>query len=66
MVQTRSGKGVYDDVPESLIYHRGAFCPLVPPPSSPTPPVSLEQLLAPLNVIVQMMATIHERQAGQS
>jgi hypothetical protein len=30
------------------------------------PPVSLEQLLAPLNAIVQMLAAIDGRQVGQS
>jgi hypothetical protein len=53
MVLTRSGKGVYDDVPGFTTRHRGAFRPPVPPPSPPTSPVSLEQLLAPLNVIMQ-------------
>jgi hypothetical protein len=66
MVQTRSGKGVYDDVPESLNYHRGTFHSPVPPPSPPAPSVSLEQLLAPLNAIVQRLAAIDERQTVQS
>jgi hypothetical protein len=64
MVQTRSGKGVYDDVPESSTRRRGAFCPPVPPPSPPMPLVCLEQLLASLNAIVQKLAAIDERQAG--
>jgi hypothetical protein len=66
MVQTRSGKGMFDDVPESLTRHRGIFHPPMPPPSPPVPPVSLEQLLVPLNAIVQRLAAINERQAGQS
>jgi hypothetical protein len=66
MVQTRSGKGEYDEVPESSNRHRGAFCPPEPPPSPPTPPTSLEQLLAPLNAIVQRLTAIDECQAGQS
>jgi hypothetical protein len=57
---------MYDDVPESSTRRRGAFHPPVPPPSRPTPPVSLEQLLAPQNAIVQKLATIDECQAGQS
>jgi hypothetical protein len=65
MVRTRSGKGVYDDVPESSNCHRRAFRPSVPPPSLPTPPVGLEQLLALLNAIVQRLTTIDERQAGR-
>jgi hypothetical protein len=52
MVRTLSGKGVYDDVPESSTRRRGAFCPPVPPPSPPTPLVSLEQLLASQNAIM--------------
>jgi hypothetical protein len=66
MVQTHSGKGVYDDVPESSTYHRGIFHAPVALPSPPTSPGSLEQLLAPLNAIVQRLATIDEHQAGQS
>jgi hypothetical protein len=66
MVQTRSGKGVYDNVPESSTHCRGVFCPHVPPPSPSMPPASLEQLLAPLNAIVQSMVAIDEHQAGQS
>jgi hypothetical protein len=66
MVRTRSGKGVFDDVPESSTRRRGTFGPPVPLPSPPTPPVSLEQLLAPLNAIVQRLAAIDERQAGHS
>jgi hypothetical protein len=65
MVRTRSGKDVYDDVPEFSTRHRGTFNPPVPPSSPPTPPISLEQLLAPLNAIVQKLAAINERQAGQ-
>jgi hypothetical protein len=66
MVQTRSGKDVYDDVPESSTHRRGAFHPPVPPPSPPITPVSLEQLLAPLNAIMQKLAAIDESQVGQS
>jgi hypothetical protein len=66
MVQTRSGKGMYDDVPESSTHHRGTFHSPVPPPSPLVPPVSLKQLLAPLNAIVQRLAAIDERQAVQS
>jgi hypothetical protein len=65
MVRTRSGKGVYDDVPESSTHRRGTFRPHVPPPSPLTPPVSLEQLLASQNTIMQRLAEIHECQAGQ-
>jgi hypothetical protein len=61
MVQTRSGKGVYDDGPESSTLHRRTFHSPVPPPSPPAPPVSLEQLLAPLNAIVQRLVAIDER-----
>jgi hypothetical protein len=57
---------VYDDEPEFSTRHRGTFHPLVPPSSPLMPPVSLEQLLAPLNAIVQKLAAIDERQAGQS
>jgi hypothetical protein len=64
MVQTRSGKGEYDEVPESSNRRRGAFRPPEPPPSPPTPPTSLEQLLAPLNAIVPRLTAIDERQAG--
>jgi hypothetical protein len=46
MVRTHSGKGEYDEVPGSSNSHREAFRPPVPPPSPPTPAVSLEQLLA--------------------
>jgi hypothetical protein len=56
---------MYDDVPESTTSHCGTFHPPVPTPSPPAPPVSLEQLLAPLNAIVQRLATIDERQALQ-
>jgi hypothetical protein len=66
MVRTRSGKDVYDDVPEFSTRCHGTFHPPVPPSSPPTHPVSLEQLLAPLNAIVQKLAAIDERQAGQS
>jgi hypothetical protein len=66
MLQTRSGKGMYDDVPESSTRHRGTFHPPVPPSSPPAHPVSLEQLLAPLNAIVQRLAVIDGRQAVQS
>jgi hypothetical protein len=66
MVRTPSGKGEYDEVPESSNRHREAFYPPEPPPSPPTPSTSLEQLLAPLNAIVQRLTVIDERQAGQS
>jgi hypothetical protein len=66
MMQTRSGKGVYDDVTESSTYHRGAFRPLVPPPSPPMPPVSLKQLLASQNAIIERLVEIGECQAGRS
>jgi hypothetical protein len=66
MVQTRSGKGEYGEVPESSNRHRGAFRQPEPPPSPLTPPTSLEQLLTPLNAIVQRLTAIDERQAGQS
>jgi hypothetical protein len=66
MVRTRSGKGEYDEVPESSNRHREAFYPPEPPPSPPMPPTSLEQLLAPLNAIVQRLIVIDESQAGQS
>jgi hypothetical protein len=66
MVRTCSGKDVYDDVPKFSTHHRRTLHPPVPPSSPPTPPVSLEQLLAPLNAIVQKLAAIDERQAGQS
>jgi hypothetical protein len=51
---------VYDDVPESSIRHRGAFRPYVPPPSPPTPPMSLVHLFVLQNVIMQRMAEIDE------
>jgi hypothetical protein len=57
---------VYDDVPEFSTRRHRAFHPPLPPPCPPTPPVSLEQLLAPLNAIVQKLAAIDERQVGQS
>jgi hypothetical protein len=66
MVRTRSGKGVFDDVFESSTRRRGVLHPLVPPPSPLTPPVSLEQLLALQNAIMQRLVAIDERQAGQS
>jgi hypothetical protein len=66
MVRTRSRKGMFDDVTESSTHHRGTFCPYVPPPSPPMPLVSLEQLLAPLNAIVQRLVENGECQAGQS
>jgi hypothetical protein len=59
-----SGKGVYDDVPESSNHRHGAFRPSVPPPSPPVPPVDLKQPLAPLNAIMQRLVAIDERQAG--
>ncbi len=61
MVRTRLGKVVYDDVPESSTRYRGAFRPLVPPPSPPAPLASFEQLLALLNAIMQRLAAIDER-----
>jgi hypothetical protein len=64
MVRTRLGKSVYDDVPESSTRHRGTFHPPVPPPSPPAQ-VSLKQLLAPLNAIVQRLAVIDESQVVQ-
>jgi hypothetical protein len=66
MVQTRSGKGEYDEVLESSNSHCGAFRPPVHPPSPPTPPVSLEQLLASHNAIMQRLAEINEHPAEQS
>jgi hypothetical protein len=66
MVRTRSDNSEYDEVPESSNCRRGAFHPPEPPPSPPTPPPSIEQLLAPLNAIMQRLTTIDERQAGQS
>jgi hypothetical protein len=57
---------MYDDVPESSTRCPATFRPPVPPPSPPTPLVSLEQLLAPLNAIMQRLAAIDERQAGCS
>jgi hypothetical protein len=66
MVRTHSSKGMFDDFPESSTCHRGTFRSPVPPPSPLTPPVSLEQLLAPLNVIVQRLAAIDKCQAGRS
>jgi hypothetical protein len=60
MVQTRSGKGIYDAVLESSTRHRGTFYSPVPPPSPPPLPVSLEQLLTPLNAIVQRLVAIDE------
>jgi hypothetical protein len=66
MVRTHSGKGVYDDVLESSTHHHGTIRSLVSPPSPPMPPVSLEQLLVPLNAIVQRLAAIDESQAGRS
>jgi hypothetical protein len=56
---------MYDDVPESSTRCHGTFSLPVPPPSPPTPPVSLEQLLAPLNAIMQRLAAIDEHQAGR-
>jgi hypothetical protein len=66
MVRTPSGKGVYDDVLESSTRHLGTFHPPVPLPSPSAPLVSLEQLLAPLNVILQRLAAVNERQSVQS
>jgi hypothetical protein len=40
MVRTRSGKDMYDDVPESSTRYHGTFHPPIPPPSPPTPPMS--------------------------
>jgi hypothetical protein len=66
MVQTRSGVGEYDEVPESSNRRREAFRPPEPPPSPLTPPTSLEQLFSPLNAIMQRLTVIDERQVGQS
>jgi hypothetical protein len=66
MVQTHLGKGVIDDVPESSTHRRGAFRPPVPPPSPPIPLVSLEQLLASQNAMMQRLVAIDERQVGQT
>jgi hypothetical protein len=60
MVRTRSGNGEYDDVPKSPTRHRGAFHPPVPPPSPLTSLVSLKQLLALQNAIMQRLAEIGE------
>jgi hypothetical protein len=65
-VWTRLGKDEYDEVPESTNSHRGAFHLPVPPPSPLTLPVSLEQLLASQNAIMQRLVESIERQAGQS
>jgi hypothetical protein len=51
---------VHDDVPKSSTHHQGTFHSPVPPPSPPAPTVSLEQLLAPLNAIVQRLVVIDE------
>jgi hypothetical protein len=64
MVRTRSGKGKYDEVPESSNSRHGAFRLPVPPRSPLAPPMSLEQLLASQNAIMQRLAEIDERQAG--
>jgi hypothetical protein len=66
MVWTHLGKGEYDEVSESSNHHRGAFRLPKPPPSPSTRPTSLEQLLAPLNAIVQRLTAINEHQEGQS
>jgi hypothetical protein len=66
MVRTRSRKGMCDDVSESSTRNRGAFRPLMPPPSPPTPLVSLEQQPASQNAIMQRLVAIDERQAVQS
>jgi hypothetical protein len=55
----------FDDVPESST-RCGAFHPPVPSPSPPIPPMSLEQLLASQNAIMQRLAAIDERQVGQT
>jgi hypothetical protein len=55
MVRTHSGKGVYDDVPESSNRRCRVLRPPVPPSA---PPVGLDQLLAPLNAIVQRLVAI--------
>jgi hypothetical protein len=55
-------KGRVCDVSESPTHRCGAFPP-VPPPM---PLASLEQLLAPLNAIMQSLAASVECQAGQS
>jgi hypothetical protein len=66
MVRTLSGKGVYDDVPESSTCHCVISRPPVPPPSPAMSLVSLEQLLVSLNAIMQRLAAIDDRQAVQS
>jgi hypothetical protein len=66
MVRTHSGKGMIDDVPESSTCRHGTSRPPVPPPSPPMPLVSIEQLLASQNAIMQRLAAIDERQAGQT
>jgi hypothetical protein len=63
MVQTRSGKGMHVDVPESSTCRRGTLRPPVPPPSPPTALVSLNQLLASQNAIMQRLVEIGECQA---
>jgi hypothetical protein len=66
MVRTRSGKGEYDEIPESSNLRREAFRPPEPPPSPPSPLTILEQLLAPLIAIMRRLTMIDESQAGQS
>jgi hypothetical protein len=64
--RTRSGKGVYDDAPESSTRHCGAFHPPVPPLSPLTPPVSLKHLLALQNAIMERLAKINNRSNNKS
>jgi hypothetical protein len=57
---------MYDDVSESSTRCRGAFRSPMPPPSPLMPAMTLEQLLAPLNTIMQSLAVIDECQVEQS
>jgi hypothetical protein len=57
---------VYNDIPESSTRCCGTFHTPVPPPPPPMPSVSLKQLLALLNTIMQWLAAIDERQVGCS
>jgi hypothetical protein len=59
-------QGVLDDVPESSTHRHGTLRPPVPMPSPLTSPVSLEQLLASQNAIMQRLAEIGECQVGHS
>jgi hypothetical protein len=60
MVRTHLGRCVYDEVPESSNSRHEAFRPPVPPPAPLMPAVSLEQLLASQNAIMQRLVEIHE------